>query len=164
MGVALDEVKSSSQHAPSDRLGWCATSPPAGIHNPGTLPAAKRPMTFPRSLHCGFHSRDSRPAVHPAGIPTPWAGSPAHALPPAVPCLPGLLGAAVRRFLWQVPPPPHLACCLRVSPLRRLEPGHRTHSLSRLRLRPVPSFLLQELLPLCFMRPEAHPPPRGVPQ
>ena len=26
------------------------------------------------------------------------------------------------------------------------------------------SILLQELLPLCFMRPEAHPPPRGVPQ
>ena len=36
--------------------------------------------------------------------------------------------------------------------------------LSRLRLRSVPSLLLQELLPLRFMRPEAHPPPRGVPQ
>jgi len=29
-------------------------------------------MTLPRPLLGGFHSRDPRPAVHSAGIPSPW--------------------------------------------------------------------------------------------
>jgi hypothetical protein len=49
-------------------------------------------------------------------------------------------------------------------PLRRLEPGHRPHQVSGVRLRPLPPFLMQELPPMPLLCAEADPPCKQVPQ
>jgi hypothetical protein len=105
-----------------------------------------------------------RHARTPSPLPTPRIRPPAKALPPTLHSLPRRLRAALRLHLRQVPPPSHHPGRLRLSTLQRLEPGHRPHQVSGVRLRPLPPFLMQELPPMPLLCAQADPPCRRVPQ
>jgi hypothetical protein len=104
------------------------------------------------------------PSGKPAHLSAPRTRPSTVALPPALHRLPGLLRAALRRYLRQVPAAADHPGRLCLPSLRRLEPGHRSHTVPLLRLRPLPTVLLQELSLVPFVRAEADPPRGRVPQ
>jgi hypothetical protein len=95
------------------------------------------------------------PSGKPAHLSAPRTRPSTVALPPALHRLPGLLRAALRRYLRQVPAAADHPGRLCLPSLRRLEPGHRSHTVPLLRLRPPRHLLLHPL------GRGSTPPPRG---